>query len=271
MGETHQANRQVFIARYQLDRRRFLGIGAGLAGAASLSSILAACQTTSTDDEPEADAGQDDVAAEPDEEEPTAAAEDDDAVDDRPLVIEIDGEEAELPDEFEPFELSELDLDTLQGEIPDATLDAQPWNNTWVGEVTEDLFIGLQIAEEYGNDPREVTAYLCDNDIQIVLEGDLAETEASLANDEAELDLELIDGEVTGTVTLADQEPITFSAEEATGDGGVYVAEHAIGDMEVAARWIVLPDGRQRGGSFCRVCTPPPNSRCGWVPCYHLN
>jgi hypothetical protein len=95
------------------------------------------------------------------------------------------------------------------------------------------------------------------------VEGDAA----SLADDEASLEFELIDGEVTGTVTLAGEDPASFSAEEATGVAGVYVAEHAIDNIDVVARWIVLADRQQRGGPFCRICHP--DGRCIWCLCNH--
>lgn len=122
---------------------------------------------------------------------------------------------------LESFETSELDLETLTAEIPDETLEAQAWESTWVGEVTDDLFVGIRILDAYGDEPREVTAYLCDDDLWILMSGEMEDDHARLGGDDAEIDFTLVDDEVIGTVTLAGQDPVEFEAYGVTGDAGV--------------------------------------------------
>ncbi len=216
-------------------RRRFLQ----LAGIGSLASgLLAACSPERTDgDEPDADGATDDELA---------AEADDDLL-------------ADVRENFEPFDSQELDLETLEVEFPNGPTAAEPWDNTWVGQVTDDLFIGIRIADPNGDAPREVTAYLCDNEFWAVLDGELVDDAATLSDEGTVVGLELIGDEVTGSVTLADQNPIDFSAEPATGDAGVYVASTELDEVEVTGRWIVLKDGQQRGTEICCsfACCPP--------------
>ena len=186
----------------------------------------------------------------------------------REFYIAGDGEEnpdqivsqgnEEILEDFEPFDTAELDLETREAQLGDQIVTAEPWDNTWVGEVTDAWFIGIMVADAYGSDPREVTVYLCDNERGIVLNGELPADEdtTTLSNDEAEVELTLIDDEITGTVSINGQDPEPFDADAATDDAGVYVATTEVEEVEVAARWIVLADGRQRGTSICCAVGP---------------
>ena len=253
-----------------MPRRRFVQV-AGIGSLATISGLLAACTTQRADDdepEAEAEAATDDapeVDDVDDEDEPVDEPDDDgddtadveDEVDD---AAEADDDPfADVRENFEPFDQQELDLETLEVEFPDGPTTAEPWDNTWVGQVTDDLFIGIRIADAYGDDPREVTAYLCDNDFWAVLDGELVDDAATLSDEDTEVSLELIDDEITGSVTLAGQGPIDFSAEPASGDAGVYVAATELDEVEVTGRWIVLEDGQQRGTEICCsfACCPP--------------
>lgn len=180
--------------------------------------------------------------------------------------IEVDGDTVELPEGIEPFRVSELDLDTLEGEIPDGTLAAQPWEDTWVGEVTDDLFIGLRVDDE--NEPTEVVAYLCDNDVSILLDGPLEDGAATLTGQNTEVTLEVDDDVIIGEVSLDGGDAEAFTAEPATGDAGVYAAQHDLDEVDVTARWIVLPDERQRGNSIC--CVTHPNGQQACFPCWQM-
>ncbi|MFP9193044.1 twin-arginine translocation signal domain-containing protein [Natrialbaceae archaeon A-CW1-1] len=171
------------------------------------------------------------------------------------------GDEDEFnPDDFNPFETSELNLETLEAEIPGGTLQAEPLENTYVGEVTDDLFVGVSFTDDDTGQPEEIAAYLCDgNDIAIWLVGEYEVGGVTLADEEDEVKLAMVDGEFLGAASLADEEGVPFLAAEATGDAGLYQAETEVDEVEVTARWIVLSDGRQRGTSICCAggCCPP--------------
>lgn len=188
-----------------------------------------------------------------------ACGNDDEA--DSPDAPTIDNDEAQLPDGVEPFDLPALDLDTLEAEIPDGTLVAEPWDSAWVGEVTDDLFIGIRV------DGDEVVAYLCDDDIQIILNGTLTDGEATLSDDGDQVAMAFEGDLIAGEVALEGAEPETFTAERATGEAGVYAAQHALADVEVTARWVVLDDGRQRGRAIC--CFQTPEGRRVCINCPH--
>lgn len=209
--------------------RRTFGLGVGMI---VVNGLLAGCIESTSDDA-------DEIAADE-----TSAESSDDA----------DAEEAFQ--DIESFEVSELNLQTLTAETPDETLEAQAWANTWVGEVTDDLFIGIRIQNPEGDRPREVTAYLCDDDFWKILEGEMDEDQAALSDDGTEVEFTLVEDEISGTVSLSADEPIQFSAHPASDDAGVYIAGTEIEDVEVTARWIVQEDGRQRGVAIC--CEWPP-------------
>ncbi len=171
------------------------------------------------------------------------------------------GDEDEFdPDDFDPFETSELNLETLEAEIPSGTLQAEPLENTYVGEVTDELFVGISFTEDDTGQPDEIAAYLCDgNEIAIWLVGEYEVGGVTLAGEEDEVKLAMVDDEFLGAASLADEESVPFLAAEATGDGGLYQAVAEVDEVEVTARWIVLSDGRQRGTSICCTggCCPP--------------
>ena len=171
------------------------------------------------------------------------------------------GDEDEFdPDDFDPFETSELNLETLEAEIPSGTLQAEPLENTYVGEVTDELFVGISFTEDDTGQPDEIAAYLCDgNEIAIWLVGEYEVGCVTLVGEEDEVKLAMVDDEFLGAASLADEESVPFLAAEATGDGGLYQAVAEVDEVEVTARWIVLSDGRQRGTSICCTggCCPP--------------
>ncbi len=251
-----------------MPRRRFVHV-AGIGSLATISGLLAACTTQRADDDDEPEAAIDDAAEvdDPDDDDEPVDEPDDDedevaAGNEADDVAEADDDPfAEVRENFEPFDAQELDLETLEVEFPNGPTTAEPWDNTWVGQVTDDLFIGIRITDAYGDAPREVTAYLCDNDFWAVLDGELVDDAAALSDEDKDTDvnLELIDDEITGSVTLAGQSTMDFSAEPASGDAGVYVAATEIDEVEVTGRWIVLEDGQQRGTEICCsfACCPP--------------
>jgi hypothetical protein len=267
-----------------MPRRRFVLL-AGLGSLATVSGLLASCaerdaddddddieDAAATDDDPEPES---DDEPDEDDEEVVDPDDDDEVGDDVPdddADADVDNAEDdidEIPEDFEPFDTPELDLETREAQLGEQVVTAEPWDNTWVGEVTDSWFIGITVADAYGSDPRETTVYLCDNDRGIVLNGEFPADEdtTSLSNDEAEVELTLIDDEITGTVSINGQDPESFDAEAATDDAGVYVAATEVDEVEVAARWIVLADGRQRGTSVC--CAMGPGGIVVCWPCQH--
>lgn len=141
-----------------------------------------------------------------------------------------------------------LDLETLQVNVSEGTAKAEPVPNTYVGQVEENLFIAVAIPEsdsKYG--PDQTIVYLCDGDsIAEWMTGQQA-PEVALTSGDIEVELAFTVEEVSGTVTLADGEPIPFTAERASGNAGLYRAEGSFGDKGYTGIWVVLPDERQRG------------------------
>lgn len=259
-------NRLAQLNRRNVSRRNLLRSAAGLAGATSIASFVAACSD---------DASDDDVAAEDDEEDPEPETEEtaddsDDEVDDQdPSEVTLEDAIDELPEDFEPPDTVELDVDTLEADVASQTVEAEPYDNVYVGEVTEDLFIGVALGGGYPQGSDEVAVYLCDNELSIYLTDELDQNdEGTLSNDEAEVEFALEDGELIGSVTLAGEDPMSFTAVEAAGDAGMYAAEVEVENVEVTPRWIVLADGRQRGNSVCCVTTPSGHTAC--FPCYSM-
>ena len=168
-------------------------------------------------------------------------------------------------EEFEPFDLPELDVERAEVEIHGDTLQVEAYDNTWVGEVTDDLFIAFSIVDGDSEQAWDIAAYACDSDeTSVYLTGDLEDDEAHLDDCVDTIELSIADSEITGTLTLEEQEPMPFVAVQSTGDAGLYAAETIkMGEIEVTIRWVVLADGRQRGG---RKCRNPWTGDCMWCP-----
>jgi hypothetical protein len=162
-------------------------------------------------------------------------------------------DEGEVLQVFEPTPAPPLDLETRQASFAAGDLTAERWNDTYVGRVTDDLFIGVRAAP----DGDEVTVYLCDDDLSILLEGALEDGSGSLSVGGAQVELEVADDTVTGTVALDGQDEVSFTASAAADEAGVYVAEGEVGGFEAVARWIVLEDGEQRGSGTVRCFRNP--------------
>jgi hypothetical protein len=247
----------------RLNRRSFLKLGLGVAGTASVTSILAACASQDDEEAPAADSddGGDDIAADSDDHDDgdvDEVAKPDDDFDVEQLIDD-------WLEEFEPFEAPELDLERLEVEIQGETYDVWAYENTWVGEVTDDLFIAFSIQEGSSEGSGEVSAYACDSgDASVYLTGELVDGEADLDDCVDKIQLSLVDGEVTGTITLEGEEPLSFVAVPSDGDAGLYRAETIeMGEIEITTRWVVLDDGRQRGG---RKCRNPWTGDCMYCP-----
>jgi hypothetical protein len=258
-----------------LSRRSLVKFGVGLVGSAMIGSSLAACATREDEDAPAAEAADDsadeEIASDPvDDDDIEEASEDskddgddrdDDASDDEDFEQFVE----DWNEEYEMFELPELDLDSSEVEIQGQTYDVWAYENTWVGEVTDDLFIAFSIDGGYSEGSGEISAYACDSgDASVYLTGELQDGEADLDDCVDKIELALVDGEITGTLTLEGEEPLSFDAVPAEGDAGLYRTETIeMGELEIVTRWVVLEDGRRRGG---RKCRNPWTGDCMWCP-----
>ena len=183
---------------------------------------------------------------------------------------------------LESIRIPQLHLATFEAEVQGETLQAvayDEWRSgstSYVGQVSgrrnADLFVGVSLPGEDAEQYTETVVYLCDGEIGafaetgIYMTGDYAVGGATFTEnvlsveDDSEVRLALVDGELLGAVTLADNEQFPFISAEATGKAGLYAAETREGDLLVL--WIVLPDGRQRGfsldGKGNDIPPPPP-------------
>ncbi|MFC7228726.1 twin-arginine translocation signal domain-containing protein [Salinirubellus salinus] len=162
----------------------------------------------------------------------------------------------------------ELDLDTLQAETPAGTITAeQIWaENTYVGAVDEELYIGISFPED-PKTAQEATVYLCDGEMAEYLTGEVRAGTNMLEGELLDIELSFDDGVVSGVVIQDGEEPRPFVANEATGDAGLYSAEFTFESDEYRPYWIVLADGSQRGqacwrccGRICTICCCAPGS-----------
>jgi hypothetical protein len=158
-----------------------------------------------------------------------------------------------------------LDLETLEAETEFGTVQAQRADNSYVGLIEEGRAIGIAFLDEVGAAESQelqdgVVVYLYNRQELAMMIGETdAEGAATLASTEisdfdATVEFVMGDDVVTGTVTFPGEEPLLFTAEAATGAGGVYWAHDSDEDADVRCDWVVLPDGRQWG---C-VCVMPP-------------
>ena len=158
----------------------------------------------------------------------------------------------------------ELDLASLEAATHDMTFVAESYDNAYVGEVTDDLLIGVSLDSRYADQADGVSVYLCDShDVSIYLWGDIEDGSATLSDDQVEVELTISDSDITGTVTLTGGEEQTFTASAATDDAGMYVATDSAGDIDLEVRWVVADDGRQRGRIVCCWPTSHITFACG--------
>lgn len=130
----------------------------------------------------------------------------------------------------------------------------------FVGAIDENLFIGVAVAPQ-GDQSRErpLAVYLCDGQtVSQWLSGEITGQEGTLVASDTSVDVTIDDGSVSGTVALGSGEPRPFTADLATGDAGLYRAEWNLADAGYLIDWIVLADGRQRGGMDGKGNDIPP-------------
>jgi hypothetical protein len=145
-----------------------------------------------------------------------------------------------------------LDIETLQAETPQGTVTAQEIENAFVGDVTDELFIGIALMDEGSGfyDDGEVLAYLCDSaDVKTWLSGELSGDTTVLESGDIRVEFEMADDGITGTVSVDGADLESFTADPAGEDSGLFFAR-AAGEDEATAYiggWIVLSANLQRG------------------------
>jgi hypothetical protein len=129
---------------------------------------------------------------------------------------------------------------TVAAQAGTPAADAPFMGETFVGETSDPAtFVAVVVAEAEGDGgERQARAYLCNAaEIDVWLMGTLSGEQLALqAEDGARLEGTLAEERVAGTVTLAEDTPVSFVAEPATGIAGLYTVT-------------IEDDGRLRGVS----------------------
>lgn len=165
--------------------------------------------------------------------------------------------------------LPELDLETLEAETPEGTLQAERAENAFVAEIEDGRAIGIAFASavDMPAEQDDIVVRLYDRQQAAVFVGPIDDQGNALLQSvegsdfESTVAITVHDDAATGTVTFGNESPTSFTANAASGVAGVY---WAFGDEEteiLSVDWIVLPDGRQWGV----ICIPPTfqNPFCG--------
>ncbi len=131
----------------------------------------------------------------------------------------------------------------------DAAADDALFADAFVGEVEDDLFIGVLVADHPPTpDRKAVVVYLCDGaGVSTWLFGEAIGESVVIEDGDTVVDLSLTDEDVYGVLEQAGEAPRVLVLELATGDAGLYRAVETIGGDDYVGGWIVLNDGRQRG------------------------
>ena len=141
-----------------------------------------------------------------------------------------------------------LDPETLEADVPSGVLAAEPVPGAFVGAVNNDLYIAVIPREDGGDGRQEVAAYLCDGvDVVAWLTGEVSDGQGSLTVGDTWVRIETMTGEVRGTVAVEGGDPVAFTAVETNRVAGFYQADAQVEGIRHLGRWIVMPDGSQRG------------------------
>lgn len=126
--------------------------------------------------------------------------------------------------------------------------------HAFAGEVNEELFIGVLVAEDPPTPERKaLIVYLCDGaDISTWLFGETTGDSVILEAGETRVELSLAEDSVMGQVELAGAAPQDFVAEFAVEDAGLFRAVETVDGEDYVGGWVVLNDGRQRGALTLR-------------------
>lgn len=122
--------------------------------------------------------------------------------------------------------------------------------NAFVGEVTEELLVGVATPEESGAryNAGDIIVYLCDSEtIAAWFSTRFTGNEMTIDFGDIAVELAISEDEVTGIATIADGDPMPFTARRATANSGLFTAEGTFDGVTYRGGWIVLEDGRQAG------------------------
>jgi hypothetical protein len=121
--------------------------------------------------------------------------------------------------------------------------------HAFAGEVDQDLFIGVLVADDPDEAERKaLIVYLCDGaEVSTWLFGEAVGGSTILETTDARIEVLLGHESVVGVVERTGAAPTTFVAELATTDAGLFRAVETFDGQEYVGGWIVLDDGRQRG------------------------
>lgn len=131
----------------------------------------------------------------------------------------------------------------------------------FVGAIDENLFIGIAVSPQDAQreGPRALAVYLCDGQtVSQWLSQEITGQEATLVAGDTSVDVTIDDSSVSGMVALGDGEPRPFTADLASGKAGLYRAEWNLAGAGYQIDWVVLADGRQRGGMDGKGNDVPP-------------
>lgn len=142
-----------------------------------------------------------------------------------------------------------LDLDTLEARMDGSTLHAREIAGAHVGAIDDEVFLAIVVGDA-GDGATAVRGYLCGREEGVWLRGERAGDEVTLSSADGVVRIEgtMSGGDVFGVARFGDAEPHPFTAAPARGDAGLYRAEARLGGEDRVAGWVVLEDGRQRGG-----------------------
>lgn len=150
----------------------------------------------------------------------------------------------------------ELDLQASRADTPAGAVEARRWENTHVGAVSDDVYVAIMVDEASSDsEAGEAIVYLCDGEGAAVLAGELESGSATLENEDLAVSFEVDGGEISGDLQIADEDPQTFTVEQASGPAGLYGASFAHEDVDYLPIWIVLEDGSQKGQACWQCCS----------------
>ena len=131
----------------------------------------------------------------------------------------------------------------------DEAADEPLFANAFAGEVDDDLFIGVLVAD-YPSEPQRkaLVVYLCDGaDVSTWLFGEAIGDSAVLETAGVRVELSLGEESVVGEVERTGGAPRSIAAALAASDAGLFRTEQTIDGLHYVGGWIILNDARQRG------------------------
>jgi len=159
-----------------------------------------------------------------------------------------------------------LDLQTLEAETTHGTLQAKRVESSYISSLGEGQAIGISYLNDITTqdlDAEQVAVFLYNGEELAVLIGEVDSDgvgtleSKDLSDFNATVDITIKDGMVSGTASFRGEET-PFTAQNATGNAGIYWAHGTAGNPDVSGYWVVLSEQQQWG---C-ACLPPYTSPC---------